>query len=135
MNVLTGSSFGMLERSVDFLWTKQTAILDNIANVETPNYKVKTVTFEEAFEQKLLAAQRSENPRQAVRDVIENVGGNGGRRVGSSERQRCQHYRAERGADPYSLSAFAGIPLDYRQPVHYARGHERLMTRSMKGEA
>lgn len=73
MNVLTGSSFGMLERSVDFLWTKQTAILDNIANVETPNYKVKTVTFEEAFEQKLLAAQRSENPRQAVRDVIENA--------------------------------------------------------------
>lgn len=45
----------------------------NIANVETPNYKVKTVTFEEAFEQKLLAAQRSENPRQAVRDVIENA--------------------------------------------------------------
>lgn len=73
MNVLTGSSFGMLERSVDFLWTKQTAILDNIANVETPNYKVKTVTFEEAFEQKLLAVQRSENPRQAVRDVIENA--------------------------------------------------------------
>lgn len=73
MNVLTGSSFGMLERSVDFLWTKQTAILDNIANVETPNYKVKTVTFEEAFEQKLLAARRSENPRQAVRDVIENA--------------------------------------------------------------
>ena len=73
MNVLTGSSFGMLERSVDFLWTKQPAILDNIANVETPNYKVKTVTFEEAFEQKLLAAQRSENPRQAVRDVIENA--------------------------------------------------------------
>ena len=73
MNVLTGSSFGMLERSVDFLWTKQTAILDNIANVETPNYKVKTVTFEEAFEQKLLAAQRSENPRLAVREVIENA--------------------------------------------------------------
>jgi len=90
MNVLTGSSFGMLERSVDFLWTKQTAILDNIANVETPNYKVKTVTFEEAFEQKLLAAQRSENPRQAVRDVIENAlwGGKGEEETGHTKEKR-----------------------------------------------
>lgn len=73
MNGLTGSSFGMLERSMEFLWAKQTAILDNIANAETPNYKTKTVTFEESFEQKLRAAQRSARPAQAVRDVIENA--------------------------------------------------------------
>lgn len=73
MNGLTGSSFGMLERSMEFLWAKQTAILDNIANAETPNYKVKTVTFEESFEQKLRAARNSAKPAQAVRDVIENA--------------------------------------------------------------
>ncbi len=73
MNVLTGSSLGMLERSVDFLWAKQTAILDNIANAETPGYKTKTVTFEETFEQQLRAAQRSADPRSAVQEVIENA--------------------------------------------------------------
>ncbi len=73
MNGLAGTTFGMLERSMEFLWAKQTAILDNIANAETPNYKTKTVTFEETFEKKLLAAQRSANPRQAVRDVLENL--------------------------------------------------------------
>lgn len=73
MNALTGTNFGMLERSMEFLWAKQTAILDNIANAETPNYKVKTVTFEESFEQQLRAAQRSAKPAAAVRDVIENA--------------------------------------------------------------
>ena len=73
MNVLTGSNFGILERSVDFLWAKQAAILDNIANAETPGYKTKTVTFEEEFEQQLRAAQKSVNPRKAVSDVIENA--------------------------------------------------------------
>lgn len=73
MNVLTGSNFGILERSVDFLWAKQAAILDNIANAETPGYKTKTVTFEEEFERQLREAQRSVNPRKAVSDVIENA--------------------------------------------------------------
>ena len=73
MNVLTGSNFGILERSVDFLWAKQAAILDNIANAETPGYKTKTVTFEEEFERQLREAQNSVNPRKAVSDVIENA--------------------------------------------------------------
>lgn len=73
MGALTGSNFGILERSVDFLWAKQAAILDNIANAETPNYKTKTVVFEESFEQQLRAAQRSANPRKAVQDVIDNA--------------------------------------------------------------
>lgn len=73
MNVLTGSNFGILERSVDFLWAKQAAILDNIANAETPGYKTKTVTFEEEFERQLREAQNSVNPRRAVSDVIENA--------------------------------------------------------------
>ena len=73
MNGLTCSGFGMLERCMEFLWAKQSAILDNIANAETPNYKTKTVTFEESFEQQLRAAQRSAKPAQAVREVIENA--------------------------------------------------------------
>ena len=73
MNSITGTSNLMLERSMDFLWTKQTAILDNIANAETPNYKTKYVTFEESFEQKLREAQASADPAKAVRKVMEEA--------------------------------------------------------------
>ena len=73
MNSLSSTSNLMLERSMDFLWTKQTAILDNIANAETPNYKTKYVTFEESFEQKLRAAQASANPTKEIRKVIEEA--------------------------------------------------------------
>jgi len=73
MDSITGTSNLMLERSMDFLWTKQTAILDNIANAETPNYKTKYVTFEESFEQKLREAQASADPAKAVRRVMEEA--------------------------------------------------------------
>lgn len=55
----SSNSMIMLERAANFNWVKQRAILDNISNAETPNYKVKYVTFEEA-----LRAQS----RQAARD-------------------------------------------------------------------
>ena len=46
---------------MEFLWTKQAAILDNIANAETPNYKAKVVTFEDSLrtrlEQRLASAR------------------------------------------------------------------------------
>lgn len=73
MNSITSTSNLMLERSMDFLWTKQTAILDNIANAETPNYKTKYVVFEEAFEQKLREAQVAADPAKAVRRVMEEA--------------------------------------------------------------
>ena len=55
-SALTSNSLRMMERSMEFLWAKQTAHLDNIANAETPGYKVKTVRFEEEFDRKLRAA-------------------------------------------------------------------------------
>lgn len=48
-NFFTSNSMIMLERAANFQWVKQRAILDNIANADTPNYKAKYVTFEEAL--------------------------------------------------------------------------------------
>ena len=62
MDFLTSNSQLLLERSMGYLWTKQAAILDNIANAETPNYKAKVVTFEESLRSQLeqqLAAGRA----------------------------------------------------------------------------
>ena len=73
-SALTSNSLRMMEKSMDFLWTKQTAHLDNIANAETPGYKVKTVRFEEAFDRKLRAAAGIDGGRGArkrIRSAIE----------------------------------------------------------------
>lgn len=71
MNSITNNALLMMERSMDFLWTKQTAILDNLANVETPNYKTKYVTFEETFRSRLQAA--SNGSASDMRDTLENT--------------------------------------------------------------
>lgn len=69
----TSNSFLMLEQSMRFLWTKQSAILDNISNVETPGYKAKTVTFEESLRDRLQAASSDSSSlndyRSALRDA------------------------------------------------------------------
>ena len=73
MNFMTSNSQLLLEKSMGFLWTKQAAILDNIANAETPNYKAKVVTFEESIRQKLeKAAALPEGAGRSVRDVLED---------------------------------------------------------------
>jgi len=70
---ITSNSMRMLEKSMDYLWTKQAAHLDNIANAETPGYKVKTVTFEKKFEQRLKAAERHGHTRTKTRRAIETA--------------------------------------------------------------
>ena len=73
MNFLSSNSEYLLEKSMGFLWTKQAAILDNIANAETPNYKTKVVTFEESLRQQLEAASSGGSPDKSVRAVLENA--------------------------------------------------------------
>lgn len=73
MDFLTSNSQLLLEKSMGFLWTKQAAILDNIANAETPNYKAKVVTFEETIKDKLeQAAGRAQGAGKAVREILED---------------------------------------------------------------
>ena len=72
MDPLSSNSMKMMEKSMEFLWAKQTALLDNIANAETPYYKVKTVTFEETFDRQLReASKKGSGAVRAMRDVIE----------------------------------------------------------------
>lgn len=73
MDILSSNSELLLEKSMGFLWTKQAAVLDNIANVETPNYKAKVVTFEESIRTRLERAARSGSPRQSVRREIRDA--------------------------------------------------------------
>ncbi len=75
MESLTSNSLLMMERSMQFLWAKQAAHLDNIANAETPYYRAKTVTFEESFQNHLeYAARHRGRSGKIMRDVIEESG-------------------------------------------------------------
>lgn len=67
---LTSNTMLMLQRSMNFQWTKQAAISDNIVNAETPNYKTKYVTFEEALRSSLQAAARGEGSVAAMREAL-----------------------------------------------------------------
>lgn len=72
MDFLSSNSQLLLEKSMGFLWTKQAALLDNVANAETPNYKAKVVTFEESLRTRLEQAGRGPAPRSRVREALED---------------------------------------------------------------
>lgn len=65
------NSLMMLERAMDFQWTKFNAISDNIVNAETPNYKAKYVTFEEELNSRIRSALRNpDRPAGAMRSAL-----------------------------------------------------------------
>lgn len=73
MDLLSSNVQLMMEKSIGYLWTKQTAILDNISNVETPGYKTKYVTFEEALRSRLQAAAGGAFSQTAIRDTLNST--------------------------------------------------------------
>lgn len=72
MDCLTSNSTLMLQRSMEFLWSKQSCILDNLANVETPGYKTKYATFEESLQQAIQDAVKGDGT-STVREAIEQT--------------------------------------------------------------
>lgn len=69
---LFGNSIPMAEKAMDFLWSKQQVLSANIANVDTPGYKTKYVTFEETFQSKLKAAAQT-GDRKLISSAITNA--------------------------------------------------------------
>ena len=72
MNFILGNTVSMAEKSLDYLWQKQQVTMTNIANVDTPGYKAKSLTFEAEFRKKLEAASRTGNSSQ-MREAINSV--------------------------------------------------------------
>lgn len=68
---MNSNSMQMLQSSMRYLWTNQAVLLDNIVNADTPNYKLKYVTFEETFKAKIEAAAAQTRSRgQAMRRAV-----------------------------------------------------------------
>ena len=74
MSMLFTNSLLMLERAMNFQWTKQSVTNDNIVNAETPNYKAKYVTFEEALDSSIRSARLNPGQRvAAMRSAIDRA--------------------------------------------------------------
>lgn len=61
---LFSETIGILENSLSYSSLRQKAISENIANVDTPNYKAKEVSFKNMFNQaveKQITANRTDN--------------------------------------------------------------------------
>jgi len=50
---ITGGKTKVLEKALDAAWLRNEAIAQNLANVDTPGYKRKTVSFEEHLDKAL----------------------------------------------------------------------------------
>ncbi|UFU01019.1 flagellar basal body rod protein FlgB [Radiobacillus kanasensis] len=50
---LFGNTINSLERSLDYASLKNQTISNNIANVDTPNYKSKSVVFQQVLDEKI----------------------------------------------------------------------------------
>ena len=122
MDFLRSNSMVMMERSMDFLWTKQAAIMDNIANAETPNYKAKVVTFEQNLTQKLqqaaIGGKRSgQNVRQVLEDADFAVYD-----IDEAKRQRRGRHGTDGGDGAHCLSAAVPVQRHQQELFHPAHG-------------
>lgn len=74
--MIFGNSVLMESKSLDYLWKKQEVTADNIANVNTPGYKKKHISFEETFRRKLVAASTVDDEKtmeKAIRSSEYNI--------------------------------------------------------------
>ena len=71
MAAIYGNGVALSERVLDYLWSRQTVSMNNVANVDTPGFKSQYITFEEELDRKLTAANSAKTaPKRAVSEAI-----------------------------------------------------------------
>ena len=63
-NSIFGNTMSMANKSLDYLWKKMEVVQNNLANVDTPGYKKKDISFEEVFDKRLRAASQTKSNTQ-----------------------------------------------------------------------
>ena len=58
---LFGNNIDLASKTMEYLWGKQQITLQNLANVDTPGYKSKYVTFEDEFRTRLRNASMAKD--------------------------------------------------------------------------
>ncbi|MCI8504929.1 MAG: flagellar basal body rod protein FlgB [Lachnospiraceae bacterium] len=70
---LYGNGVELTEKMMDFLWERQRVGLNNVANVDTPGYKTRYITFEETLRKKLQRASGGPDTKAAVYGAIHSA--------------------------------------------------------------
>ena len=65
-----GNSVSLDERTLDLLWERQNITMNNIANVDTPNYKARFITFENALARSIKANEVTSRPEPNINKAI-----------------------------------------------------------------
>ena len=65
-----GTSVSLDERTLDLLWERQNITMNNIANVDTPNYKARFITFENALARSIKANEVTSRPEPNIDKAI-----------------------------------------------------------------
>ena len=76
MRSIFGNEFLMTNKALDFVWKQQQLTANNIANVDTPNYKAQHISFENELKNRLNHAMKSANSstmEQAITQTKGNV--------------------------------------------------------------
>ncbi len=68
---LFGNNIDLSLKSMQYLWGKQQITMQNLANVDTPGYKSKYVTFENEFKSRLKNAAITRDDEK-IADVIKD---------------------------------------------------------------
>ena len=69
-------SSSVVKRALDGVWERQRAISTNLANYDTPGFKAKVVTFEDARREEVMKIQDTAKTREEIRShlpAIENT--------------------------------------------------------------
>ena len=76
MSSIFGNEFLITNKALDFVWKQQQLTANNIANVDTPNYKAQHISFENELKNRLNHAMKSANSstmEQAITQTKGNV--------------------------------------------------------------
>lgn len=69
---LYGNGVNLTERTLDYLWGRQNVTINNIANVDTPGFKSKYVTFENFLAKNIRSAQLKSATGKNVERAIQS---------------------------------------------------------------
>ncbi len=85
MSSIFGNEFLMTNKALDFVWKQQQLTANNIANVDTPNYKAQHISFEDEFKNRLNHAMKSGNSSTMAQAITQTkakvVASNNSKRV------------------------------------------------------
>ncbi|MEG7530318.1 MAG: flagellar basal body rod protein FlgB [Hungatella sp.] len=75
LNAIFGNTMTMTQKSLDYLWLKQSVTTNNIANNDTPGFKAQYVTFEDSLKRNLQGlAAGGETNASVLQQGIERSG-------------------------------------------------------------